>query len=145
PEPPEKIRRYKLLNFVARWLSLRLVATPVMEIMFGQKFMADPERAELREEWRRRLLANDRIGITRAVKGVIHRAGVNDQLEAITVPTLIIVGDQDVTLEPAESESMHASIPDSRLVIIPGAGHTSTVEEPEAVNAAISEFLAGLD
>jgi pimeloyl-ACP methyl ester carboxylesterase len=39
---------------------------------------------------------------------------------------------------------MHARIPNSRLVVIPGAGHTSTVEEPVAVTAAMEEFLASL-
>ena len=56
-------------------------------------------------------------------------------------PTLIIVGDQDVATVPAKAERIHAQIPGSRLAIIPGAGHTSTVEEPEAVNQALLEFL----
>jgi len=36
---------------------------------------------------------------------------------------------------------MHAGIPNSKLVVIPGAGHTSTVEEPKIVTAAMVEFL----
>jgi pimeloyl-ACP methyl ester carboxylesterase len=142
PETPDEARRYRLLNFIARWLSLRLVAGRVMRIMFGRKFLEDPGRAQQRREWRARLLGNDRIGVTRAVAGVVAREGVYEQLDQITVPTLIAVGDQDVATEPPQSERMHARIPDSRLVIIPGAGHTSTVEEPEAVTAALEEFLA---
>jgi pimeloyl-ACP methyl ester carboxylesterase len=42
---------------------------------------------------------------------------------------------------PAKAERIRAQIPGSRLVVIPGAGHTSTVEEPEAVNQALLEFL----
>ena len=68
-----------------------------------------------------------------------------DQLDKIKTPTLIIVGDQDVATPPAKAERMHARIPGARLVIIHGAGHTSTVEEPEVVNAAIQEFLNGLN
>ncbi len=90
-----------------------------------------------------RLRVQRRVGITRAVKGVIDRQGVHDQLNEITVPTLIIVGDQDVATVPAKAERMHAGIPGSTLVVIPGAGHTSTVEEPEAVNKALKAFLAG--
>lgn len=145
PELPENIGRYKLLNFIARWLSMRLVAKPVMELMFGQKFLTDPARAELREAWRQRLLANDRAGITRAVVGTISRAGVYEQLDQIKMPTLIIAGDQDAALGPANSERMHGRIQNSKFVIIPGAGHTSTVEEPEAVNDALAEFLAGVE
>ncbi len=143
PEPRENIRRYWLLNIVARWFGLGPVADRVMPIMFGRKFLADPNRAELREEWRRRMIANHRVGITRAVRGVIDRQGVHDQLNEITVPTLIIVGDQDVATVPAKAERMHAAIPGSTLAVIPGAGHTSTVEEPEAVNQALDVFLAG--
>lgn len=144
PEARESARKYRMLNIVARWIGLGVVADRVMEIMFGRKFLNDPVRAELRQEWRNRMVANNRIGITRAVMGVITRAGVADQLGSITTPTLIIVGDQDVATVPARSEKMHAAIPNSRLVIIPGAGHTSTVEEPVAVNAAIAGFLADL-
>jgi 3-oxoadipate enol-lactonase len=141
PEPKENIGRYRLLNFIARWFGLRLVADRVMPIMFGEKFLNDPGRREQKHEWRERMIANHRVGITRAVNGVIDRAGVDDQLDGITTPTLIIVGDQDVATAPAKAQRMHARIRGSRLVVIPGAGHTSTVEEPRAVNAALEEFL----
>ncbi len=141
PEAKEAARRYRMLSIVARWIGLRIVADRVMEIMFGQKFLNDPERAGLKREWKERMVANDRIGITRAVGGVIIREGVGDQLDRIKIPTLIIVGDQDVATIPAKAEKMHTGIPNSRLVVIPGAGHTSTVEEPETVTAAMVEFL----
>jgi pimeloyl-ACP methyl ester carboxylesterase len=144
PEPRKNIPRYRLLNLVARWIGLEVVANRVMEIMFGQKFLNDPARATLNHEWKKRIVANHRIGITRAVTGVINRAGVTDQLSQIRTPTLIIIGDQDVATVPAKSELMHARIPNSKLVVIPGAGHTSTVEEPASVTAAITEFLASL-
>jgi len=144
PEPKENMRRYRLLNLVARWIGLGVVADRVMEIMFGQKFLNDPARVPLKHEWKKRMVANHRIGITRAVAGVITRAGVTEQLSQIKTPTLIVVGDQDVATVPAKAKLMHANIPNSRLIIIPGAGHTSTVEEPAAVTTAISEFLASL-
>lgn len=144
PEPQENIGRYRMLNIVARWIGLGVVADQVMGIMFGKKFLNDPTRTALKQEWRKRMVANHRIGITRAVTGVITRAGVTEQLGRITVPTLIIVGDQDIATVPAKAEQMHAGIRNSKLVTIPGAGHTSSIEEPAAVNAAIHGFLAGL-
>lgn len=144
PEPPESAGNYRRLNFVARWFGLRPVAKPVMQIMFGQKFLTDPVRVALREQWRQHLLANHRIGITRAVTGVITRQGVYDQLGQIAVPTLILVGDQDVATVPAKAERIHARIAASTLHIIPGAGHTATVEEPAAVNALLIDFLEKL-
>lgn len=141
PEPKENMRRYRLLNFIARWFGLRLVADRVMPIMFGEKFLGDPGRSQEKEKWRKRMIANHRIGITRAVKGVIRRAGVDDQLDNITIPTLIIVGGQDTATVPAKAERMHAGIRGAKLVVVAGAGHTATVEEPEAVNAALEDFL----
>jgi pimeloyl-ACP methyl ester carboxylesterase len=58
---------------------------------------------------------------------------------------LIIVGDQDVATVPAKSERMQAAIPGSKLVVIPGAGHSSTIEEPAAVNTAVAEFLGQIN
>ena len=142
PEPAANIPKYRMLNLVGRWLGFGLVAAQVMPIMFGQKFLGDPTRSGLREEWRRRMLANHRIGITQATAGVITRRGIADQLHTIRAPTLILVGDQDVATPPAVAQRIHARIPQSQLAIIPGAGHTSTVEEPEAVNAAILAFLS---
>lgn len=141
PEPSENIPKYRQLTFIARWLGLGLVVNQVMPVMFGQKFLTDPARAEQRQEWRQRMASNHRIGVTRATTGVLTRRSIYDEIEKIRVPTLIIVGDQDVATVPAKSQRIHERIAGSRLLIIPGAGHTSTVEEPAAVNAAISEFL----
>lgn len=142
PEPAPNVPRYRRLNLVARWLGLRLVAGRVMPIMFGEKFLTDPARAAERAAWRRRLVANHRVGISRAVRGVIERRGVGDEIHRIALPTLIVVGDQDVATVPAKSERMHARIAGSKLVVVPGAGHSSTVEEPAAVTAALGSFLA---
>ncbi|SDZ08353.1 alpha/beta fold hydrolase [Nitrosomonas sp. Nm33] len=141
PEPVENVPRYNRLNFVARWLGLRFVAAPVMRIMFGQTFLTDPNRAAQREEWEKHLIANHRIGVSRAVRGVIDRQGVYDEIGKITTPTLIMVGEEDVATVPAKAERIQARIAGSRLVRIPGAGHSSTIEEPEAVNMAIKAFL----
>lgn len=145
PEPAENVPRYRLLGWVGRWLGFRLTANRVMPIMFGRKFIQDPARAEERRYWRERLIANNRAGTLHALNGVITRQGVYDQLDRIHLPTLIIVGDQDVATVPDKSRRIQARIPGSQLVIIPGAGHSSSVEEPAAVTAALQTFLAGLN
>ncbi len=144
PEPVENIPKYNRLNMIARWLGLRLVTKPVMAIMFSRTFLNDPARAADREYWKQQLINNHRIGITRATRGVITRQPVYDELDRIKCPTLILVGDEDVATVPAKSERIHAKISGSKLVIIPHAGHTSSVEEPDAVNREIIKFLDGL-
>jgi pimeloyl-ACP methyl ester carboxylesterase len=144
PEPPENIPKYRLLSLISRWLSMRLVAGKTMAIMFGRAFLNDPARREERERWKGYLLANNQTGIARALKGVIEREGVYEKLGQIKVPTLVIVGEQDVATVPAKAERIQKAIPGAKLVRIPDAGHTSTVEQPAAVTRAIEEFLAGV-
>jgi pimeloyl-ACP methyl ester carboxylesterase len=68
---------------------------------------------------------------------------VIDGLAGIRVPTLVIVGDQDQPFV-APSEYMAKKIPGARLAVIPGAGHSSNLDQPEAFNRVLREFLAGL-
>ncbi|MBI4854670.1 MAG: alpha/beta fold hydrolase [Acidobacteria bacterium] len=141
-EVKEKLGRYKLLNLVARCFGLGVVSSQVMPIMFGKKFLTDPLRKELKREFKSRIASNHRIGITKAIKGVIEREGVFEEIKKIKAPTLVIVGDQDVATVPSKSERIHSQIEGSKLILIPGAGHSATLEEPEAVNKAISDFLS---
>ena len=60
------------------------------------------------------------------------------------LPALVIVGEEDVATAPAKAERIVAGIANAKLVVIPKAGHSSTLEQPTAVNAAIKEFLEGL-
>ena len=113
-----------------------------MKTMFGRKFLSDPSRAALRAEQRRLLEANSLQGVLRTLKAaILERPSVEGELSSIRCPTLVMVGDQDVATVPAKAERIHALIPGSRLVVIPGAGHSSSVEEPEAVNTALVPFI----
>src|SRR5438105_5649896 len=134
----EHVAKYKQLTFVARWFGLGLVVDRVMPVMFGRTFLTDPARALERREWRRRMSGNHRLGVTRATTGVITRKGIESEIDRIRVPTLILVGDEDVAVPPIHSQRLHERIAGSHLEIIPHAGHTSTVEEPAAVNVAIA-------
>ncbi|MCU1485929.1 MAG: putative hydrolase or acyltransferase of alpha/beta superfamily [Actinomycetia bacterium] len=65
-----------------------------------------------------------------------------DQLGAIGVPTLVLVGADDLLLrEP--SDRLAAAIPGARLVVVPGAGHSPQLEAPEAWFSAVTAFLEG--
>ena len=143
-EDSAKIASYRVLGTIGRYFGFGLVASRVMPIMFGQTFLRDASRASERAHWRRILVANDRIGISRALRGVIDRPSVESELSLITAPTLVIVGDEDVATVPAKSERIRDGIVGAKLVRIPRAGHSSTIEEPAAVNAAIDAFLRAL-
>ena len=143
-EPAENVPKYRRLAFVGRWLGFGLVADRVMPIMFGRTYLNDPARAAERRGWRDRLVRNDRVGIGRAVTGVVDREAILPELDRIELPALVVVGDEDVATVPAKAERIHQAIRGSQLVLIPRAGHSSTIEEPAAVNAALAAFLDGI-
>lgn len=133
--------KYKVLNTIVRFFGVKSVTNSVMKIMFGDKFLNDEKRKAERQAWKSALQRLDKT-IIRAVKGVIERNGVEDELPNITCPTLIMVGTQDKATIPAKSEFMHAHIKGSELKYIEGGGHTASVEEPEQYNQHIATFLA---
>jgi pimeloyl-ACP methyl ester carboxylesterase len=66
------------------------------------------------------------------------------QMRRLQVPTLIVTGDEDEPcLEPALF--MKRTIPTAGLVVIPKSGHTINLEEPDAFNRAISDFLTAVE
>ena len=84
-------------------------------------------------------------GLAHAARGMLAQEGsqVIDGLAGLRVPTLIIVGDQDQPFV-APSEYMAKKIAGARLSVIPGAGHSSNLDQPEAFNRALREFLSEL-
>lgn len=145
PEPAASARKYRIMAWIARLLGFAPVIGRVMNIMFGKSFLADPDKQALRNSWKKRILDNSRSGLFRAANGVIKRAGVYEQLGTIRCPTVVIVGDEDVATPPSRARRMHEAISGSRLVTITGAGHSSSIEQPEAVNLALRDFYSSLN
>jgi 3-oxoadipate enol-lactonase len=71
----------------------------------------------------------------------IRRLNYSDQLSAIQIPTLIMVGADDPGTPVAASEAMHARISGSKLVVIPSAAHLSNIEQAEIFNTNLMTFL----
>jgi pimeloyl-ACP methyl ester carboxylesterase len=69
---------------------------------------------------------------------------VRDVLPRIQVPTLLLYGDADVRAPLPVAEDLHRSIPGARLVLLPGVGHVTNIEAPEAFNGAVRSFLGDL-
>jgi pimeloyl-ACP methyl ester carboxylesterase len=84
-------------------------------------------------------------GLAHAARGMLAQEGsrVIDGLSGIAVPTLIIVGDQDQPFL-APCEYMAKKIPGARLEVVRGAGHSSNLDQPEAFNRVLLDFLSSL-
>ena len=62
-------------------------------------------------------------------------------LPRFAVPALVVVGSEDQLTPVANSEALQRGIPRSQLVVLPGAGHLSNLEAPEAFATALENFL----
>lgn len=132
--------KYSILTVIVKLFGVKIVTRPVMNIMFGTKFLKDKNRIEERLLWQKELQKNKRT-IIKAVKGVINRKGVEEELKNILCPILIVVGTQDKAAVPARAEFIHQHTPHSLLQYLEGAGHTSSIEEAAELNQIINEFL----
>jgi pimeloyl-ACP methyl ester carboxylesterase len=83
-------------------------------------------------------------GIVGASQGMKVRPDSTPLLPEIQCPVLIIHGADDQLIPISEAQKMNQLIPNSRLVIIPDAGHLLNMEQPEKYNKAVREFIQRL-
>ena len=89
---------------------------------------------------RRQILATPVAGYIGCCEA-IRRLNYLERLPEIKLPTLVIVGEEDPGTPVAASKAMHAQIAGSKLVILPQARHLSNIEQAEAFNHGLLEFL----
>jgi pimeloyl-ACP methyl ester carboxylesterase len=137
--PDGKAGRNKMIETV-RTSGSPAVAAAMMPKMLSPQ--SQQSRPQLVQQVKSIMEACPPQTIEYALSAMRDRNDYRDCIPSIAVPTLIIVGDADAITPPAVAESMHQAIPHSKLVIIKGAGHLSTMEQPEQVNQALRQFLA---
>jgi pimeloyl-ACP methyl ester carboxylesterase len=144
-EHPAKVREQELLALFQLFFGVRPILGKVKPLLFGPGFLADPASAELVGEWLGRLSKTRRVGIRRALHGAACRAAVTDEIGRITLPVLVVVGADDQATPPEHAQRIASSIGSARLAIVPGCGHSSTLEQPDAISALLAEFLRDVD
>jgi pimeloyl-ACP methyl ester carboxylesterase len=84
----------------------------------------------------------DATGLARAARGMLtqQNARVIESLPTVKVPAIVIVGANDTPFRAA-SDYMAAKIPGAKKVVIPDAGHSANIDQPQAFNAALLGFL----
>ena len=102
------------------------------------------ERPQLARDVEAMMARQDPRAVAAAARGMALRPDRSAWLRTIHIPTLIITGAEDTLMPLPTSEVMHAAIPHSQLVVIPGAAHLSNVENPSAFNSAVRTFLLSL-
>jgi len=116
---------------------------PLVEPTLARWFTA-PFR-EKRKDVVDRVAAMIRSTPPRGYAGCCHAISaldLTDRLPAISLPTLVVVGEDDQGTPVAASKTIQERIKGSELVVIPAAAHLSNMEQPDAFTAAITKFLA---
>lgn len=85
----------------------------------------------------------DPAGIDAAIAAMMGRPDSTDDLPHISFGTLVLVGEQDAITPVADAEAMQQALPRSTLTVIPGAGHLSNLEQPDAFSRRLADFLLG--
>jgi pimeloyl-ACP methyl ester carboxylesterase len=111
------------------------IAPSVVEVL-----VAKNASAAVREQMRASMAALRTASYKQALQAIVT-TDFRPVLPRIQVPTLVIVGEEDTVTPPSASEFLVRNITGAALVKIPGAGHLTNLEKPEAFNSALGSFL----
>ena len=155
-DAPDLVRRLVVVNSMPEakldslrdhWIfwSRRLV-TQVLGVRRTGQLLADrifqkPEQGRLRRQFEARWAENDEAAYLASIEAIAGWS-VEDRLHAITCPTLVVAADEDYT-PVADKRRYVARMPDARLAVIPDSRHATPVEQAEAFNRTVEQFLAG--
>jgi 3-oxoadipate enol-lactonase len=133
--------RIKVAENVADWGSARIAEMMGPKLFAAETFVKQPAVVQAVREV---VGKTSPAGIAAAARGMAARPDMTSLLPTIKVPTLVIVGEHDAISPPAEMKTIADAIPGAELVVIPDAGHMSTMENPKAANEALLQFVRKL-
>ncbi|MDV2117985.1 3-oxoadipate enol-lactonase [Alcaligenes faecalis] len=117
---------------------MRTLADSAPSRWFGEAFIQQsPERVKAMQDSLAKL---DPLGYA-ACCDALAESDLRDQISRIAAPTLLVAGQWDPVTTVADAQAMQASIPGSKVAVVP-ASHLSNLEAPEAFERAVLNFLA---
>ncbi|MDF1610244.1 3-oxoadipate enol-lactonase [Hoeflea sp. YIM 152468] len=114
-----------------------VLAGPTVDRWFTEQFKRNDESVNRMRAMVSATSADGYVGCARALQDLDYAR----HLPTMTVPTLFLVGSEDVGAPPGTMRQLHHATPGSQFVEIENAGHISAVEQPDLVAAAILGFL----
>ena len=138
PEEEHKMAGHQMI--VQEWLQSGLSderAVGIEHIILGQGWEG---AAAWRAKWQQ-MQPGDLLA---AFTTLASRDDISGEIARIQAPALVIHGDADQAIDIERARAMAASLPDARMVVIPGAGHAPNLTHPQPVNAALLDFLRQL-
>ena len=137
----------KAARFSMAQIAYRRGASSIADLMLPKLLSPTSceHRADLRDHLRTIITGNQVSGIVGDLMAMEERPDSTPLLRTLSIPALVIVGDEDLASPPEEVECMANQIPGSTFVRIPQAGHLSNMENPSAFNAALLSFLTSVE
>jgi 3-oxoadipate enol-lactonase len=142
-EPASSRLRYGFLAQLVKIIGTAPFTGIAVKELFGKSTRSsnDPAVREMLAQWTEKLRSRPR-NTAKALMGVMTRPDFSPQeLSAIGCPTLIIAGKDDTAQPHRNSQKLAAAIRDSRLVLLPACGHSSSLEAPQAVVNAMRDLI----
>ena len=132
--------RYKVAEKVAAEGN-KVLAEAMLPKLFASN---PPPQASVIDQVRTLMLDTSSAGIVGSLKGMAVRPDVGPLLPKISVPVLIVSGDQDQIIIPDKAKAMAASMKTATLTMIEHCGHMPMLEQPEATTTALDSFLSAV-
>jgi len=133
--------RYNMLAQMVKIIGPAPFTPIAVKELFGHSTRQNPEKRAMLDAWTAKLRARPK-NIAPPLQAVMNRRQLRaEEMAAIQCPTLIITGEDDTAQPPHNSASLISGIRGARHVNIPGAGHSSSLEQPDAVIAAMQELF----
>jgi 3-oxoadipate enol-lactonase len=129
---------FRGMSAAAKDKGLGAIADVAMRRLFAPEFQQ--QNPALIEERKKRFLSVD-AATFHAACDALATLDVRDQLKRVTVPVLVLVGEQDEATPPAMSRELAAGLPDARLVELSGCAHVPQLQAPEIFMATIRPFI----
>ena len=136
--PEAKSTRFSMAQ-IAYKRGSSTIADLMLPKLLGQTSLS--HRQDLVKQLRHMITANQISGIVGDLMAMEERPDSTPLLRKLNIPTLVIVGEEDLASPPTEVQSMAEHIPGAKFIIIPEAGHVSNLEQPELFNQSIQKFL----
>ncbi|MBP7962599.1 MAG: alpha/beta fold hydrolase [Caldilineaceae bacterium] len=118
---------------------VQLLGMGGMARFLAPRLFPKPEQEEIRRTFTERWLENDKRAYIASLRALLGWS-VADRLGEIRCPILVIAGDQDYT-PLSIKEAYVAQLPQAELVVIPDSRHATPIDQPEAFNRTVGEFL----
>jgi pimeloyl-ACP methyl ester carboxylesterase len=138
PDTPEQSERRRAQVALARAGKMAEVVDQQYPLMVQRRRLGDHGLRALVLQMAEEIGA---AGFARQQDAIIGRPDSRPGLAQIACPTLVLVGEDDELTPPDRAREIAEAIPHARLVVVPDSGHLSTLEQPDAVTAALETWI----